>query len=189
MIETVTQDPMMDIRNIPNNALGYIYFYFPDDPSHHGMYVTKAEFSDKRNKTKIGVLGTTTKFDKTTSVEGSFSIEGYDVDPIWMELEEKFVNTGEDTYFNCTVVEVDPTTNIGRRIVNYYNCNIDELPLSTLDIDDSTKTTSFAGTFSSFQIYENYDVVSGIECAAKDGVIEPSNHTKMIDNANLVLQS
>ena len=166
MATAITGDPLIDARNVPNGALGYIYFYFSDGNKQNGMYVTKTEFKDKKNKTAIGALGTGARLHKTTSTEGTFSIEGYDITNVWVELEAKFRHEGIDEYFNITVIEWDPTTALGKKITNYYNCNVDEVTLSSQDVDDAIKKTSFGGTFEDYEVIESYTVIDGLMAEA-----------------------
>ena len=165
MATAITGDPLIDARNIPNGALGYIYFYFSDGSKQNGMYVTKSEFKDKKNKTAVGALGTAAKLHKATGVEGTFSIEGYDITNIWTELQQQFRSEGKDEYFNVTVIEWDPTTELGKKITNYYDCNVDEATLSSQDVDDAIKKTSFAGTYDSFEVISSYNVIDGLMMA------------------------
>lgn len=165
MATAITGDPLMDVKNIPNGALGYIYFYFSNGAKQRGMYVTKDEFKDKKNKTTAGLLGTAAKGNKATGVEGTFSIEGYDITNIWVELQAEFRHNGMDEYFNCTVIEWDPTTALGKKITNYYNCNVDEVTISSQDVDDAVKKTSFAGTYDDYEVIQSYNVIDGLMMA------------------------
>lgn len=165
MATAITGDPLMDVRNVPNGALGYIYFYFTDGSKQNGMYVTTCEFKDEKSKTALGALGTAAKLHKTTGTEGTFSIEGYDITDIWVQLQQNLRHDGVDEYFNCTVIEWDPTTALGKKITNYYNCNVDEVLVSSLDVDDAVKTTSFAGTYDDYELIQAYDVIDGLMMA------------------------
>lgn len=165
MATAITGDPLMDVKNVPNGALGYIYFYFSNGDKQNGMYVTKDEFKDKKSKTALGALGTGAKLHKTTGTEGTFSIEGYDITNVWVELQAKFRHEGIDEYFNITVIEWDPTTALGKKITNYYNCNVDEVTISSQDVDDAVKKTSFAGTYDDYEVIQSYNVIDGLMMA------------------------
>lgn len=166
MATAITGDPLMDVKNVPNGALGYIYFYFSDGTKQNGMYITKSTWNDEKSKTSIGALGTAAKLHKTTGTDGTFDCEGYDITDIFVILQQKLRHEGVDEYFNTTVIEWDPTTALGKKITNYYNCNVDSVQISSLDVDDAVKTTSFSGTYDDFEVIESYTVIDGLNIAA-----------------------
>ena len=59
----------------------------------------------------------------------------------------EYVNTGKDIYFDLTFVNDDPASDVGIQTVVLKRCNLDEVPIALLDVDNNALEESLTFTF------------------------------------------
>ena len=72
------------------------------------------------------------------------------------EMALKYARTGEDTYFDITVVNEDKTSTIGKQTVVLYNCNIDSTSIAKLDVDADVLDEDMDFTFDDFDVLDSF---------------------------------
>jgi hypothetical protein len=71
-------------------------------------------------------------------------------------MASSYAKTGQDTYFNITIVNDDPTSTIGKQTVVLYNCNIDNVVLARLDTESDVLEDDIDFTFDDFDILDSF---------------------------------
>jgi len=72
------------------------------------------------------------------------------------QMAAKYAKTGQDTYFNITIVNDDPTSTVGKQTVVLYNCNIDNVVLARLDTESDVLEDDIDFTFDDFDILDSF---------------------------------
>lgn len=116
----------------------------------------------EKTKTEVPILGRLMKGNKSTGAKGSGSMTIYDNTPIFTDLMLDYIRTGEDTYFDLQVVNHDPTSKAGMRVVMLIGCNFDKLPITSADADGEYLETDIDFTFEDVKIPQNFSILDGM---------------------------
>ena len=120
------------------------------------FYVKTLEATFEKNKTEVKTLGKRGVQHKGTGWAGSGSMTLYYVTSIFRQMAAKYAKTGQDTYFNITIVNDDPTSTVGKQTVVLYNCNIDSVVLARLDTESDVLEDDIDFTFDDFDILDSF---------------------------------
>lgn len=153
---------ILSAKDIPNGALGKVTFEFENGDTMDGMFITELSFTSEHEKVDLRVLGSLDAVHKKVGTNGTFSITMYDCTTKFRKLEEQYQDTGIDQYFTCKVVQEDPGTDLGRQSITYFNCNVDEIVCSQLNVDAEALTVELSGTYEKFKINEEYKILDGL---------------------------
>lgn len=160
--KSVTGAPLLQIRDINNGALGEVNITFSDGRKYNGMNVITIEANLSYDKKELGVLGTTHKGHKKLGTNGTGNITMYDTTSVLREFAQRYQDSAVDEYFNLQIVQLDPSSRTGRQAITYFDCNIDNIMLSHLDINASELTCEMAFTFEDYNIDESYTDLDGV---------------------------
>ena len=116
-----------------------------------------------KNKQEIQRLGTTMAGNRASGVKGTWSASMYYNTDIFRKLMVEYANTGKDFYFDIQITNDDSNSNAGRHTVVYYDCNIDDISLSKLDVDNNILEEDLSGTFERVDMPETFRVLDGME--------------------------
>ena len=113
-----------------------------------------------KNKSEFKALGYRGTQHKTTGWNGTGTLVVHYASSNWIKQMLRYVRDGIDEYFTLQIVNQDPTSSIGKQVVNLYDVNIDECELAKLDIDADYLEQSINFTFSGAELMEGFSNLS-----------------------------
>lgn len=119
-------------------------------------YVVDFEATVEKNKAEIRSLGRRMVGHKTTSLKGSGKMTIHAVTSKFRTMMQNYVKTGQDVYFDMTVIIDDPASAAGRQTVKLSGVNIDSTNLVKAADDDSVAQSEINFTFEDFEISESH---------------------------------
>lgn len=120
------------------------------------FFVKSLEATFEKNKAEVKTLGHRGVQHKGTGWSGSGSFTMFYVTSLFRKMALKYAKTGQDTYFNITVVNEDAGSTIGKQTVVLYNCNIDSTILAKLDTESDALEEDLDFTFDDFDILDSF---------------------------------
>lgn len=120
------------------------------------FYVKTLEATFEKNKTEVKTLGKRGVQHKGVGWAGTGSMTIYYVTSKFRQMAAKYAKTGQDTYFNITIVNDDPTSTVGKQTVVLYNCNIDSVVLARLDTESDVLEDDIDFTFDDFDVLDSF---------------------------------
>lgn len=120
------------------------------------FYLKSLEASFEKNKAEVKTIGRRGTQHKGVGWSGSGSLSIFHVTSLFRVLALKYAKTGQDTYFNITVVNDDPTSTIGKQTVVLYNCNLDSTSLALLDVEADVLEEDIDFTFDDFDVLDEF---------------------------------
>lgn len=115
-----------------------------------------------KSKEEFPILGATGVGNRSIGWKGKAKSKFYLNSPIFVEMLEKFKDTGEDIYFDVQVVNEDPASEVGRQSIILIDCSIDGATLATFDAEGKYLTEEIDFTFEDFKIPEKFKLVDGM---------------------------
>lgn len=126
------------------------------------MQIYKFEAKMEKNKIEVPILGKTGKGNKANGWSGTFTGTAHYNQSIMREMLIKYMETGEDTYFDIQVTNEDPTTSVGRQTVIYNDCNLDGGIMSKFDASSDFLDEEISGTFEKCVMPESFSMLTGM---------------------------
>lgn len=120
------------------------------------FYLKSLEATLDKNKVEVKTVGKRGTQHKTAGWSGTGSLAIFYVTSKFREMALKYARTGEDTYFDITVVNEDKTSTIGKQTVVLYNCNIDSTSIAKLDVDADVLDEDMDFTFDDFDVLDSF---------------------------------
>ena len=120
------------------------------------------EATIEKTKQKVEKMGNIMVGHRTTAGEGKGSAKFHYNTSIFREMVLKYVNSGEDVYFDMQITNDDPTSNTGRQTVILKDCNMDSVLLAKIVSDDSLLEDTFDFTFDSASMPESFNSIDGM---------------------------
>lgn len=137
--------------------------YITVDDSRYLLFQAKSlEATIEKQKEEVGILGRLMKGNKSVSAKGSGTLTIYKNTSLFDDMMTKFINEGEDTYFDMQVTNEDPTSNAGRRTVILLNCSIDKATVANFDADGQWLEDEITFTFEGLKIPEKFTTLDGM---------------------------
>jgi len=121
------------------------------------------EANVKKTKVKVPIMGRTGKGNKATGWEGTGKAKIHYVTSVFRKLLLKYMQTGEDTYFDIQIENEDKTSGTGRQTIVLIDCNIDEGMLAKLDADAEYLDEEVSFTFEDAKMPEEFERLLGME--------------------------
>lgn len=90
-----------------------------------------AEFQESDFK----VVGTTLVQKKTTGVSLTGSMTIYYGTPMFLDMVQTYLKTGNLPYFTLQITNDDPASSVGTQTVALYNVKLSKVPVAMLDAD------------------------------------------------------
>lgn len=125
------------------------------------FFVKTLEAKIEKQKAEIKTLGRRQTQHKTTGWSGTGSMTIYYVTSKFRQLMQKYLETGEDTYFDIMVVNEDPSSSVGSQKITLRNVNLNSVILAKLDVESDAleEETEFTFEGVTFDQYFNDPVV------------------------------
>lgn len=138
------------------------YVYVTIDGNRRQLLSFK-NFEGKFAKEKVTIPRTGTVIDGNRSVggKGTWTATLYYVSDLFREFMFRYMETGEDFYFDVQTTNEDPNSKNGRHTVIYEDCNIDDIILSKLDVESKILDEQISGTFEYARMPEMFTEVEG----------------------------
>lgn len=121
------------------------------------FYAKKLESKVEKQKTEIKTLGKRGVQNKAAGWKGTGTLTIYYATSLFRELMLKYMKEGVDTYFDITVTNEDPTSNIGRQTIVLKGCNLDEVSMGAFDVDTEVLEEDMAFTFEDVDILDEFN--------------------------------
>lgn len=161
-MQTVTGAAALNVHDINNGALGEVTIQFADGTIMNGMHTIDLEVNIEYEKEDKAVLGLTHKESIKLGSNGTFSGTFYDITSEFRKRAQVYQDKATDDLFDMTVVQYDPNSHTDRQSITYFDCNLDSLTLSKLDIGATDLEVEMEGTFSTFKINSEYKALDGL---------------------------
>ncbi len=120
------------------------------------FYLKNIEATAEKNKAEVKTIGKRGTQHKANGWTGTGSMTIYYVTSVFREMMIKYIKTGQDTYFNITVINDDPTSTLGKQTVVLYNCNLDSTALAKLDVDAESLDEDIDFTFDDCDLLDKF---------------------------------
>lgn len=133
-----------------------------DGRRYNFMQIINFESEMTKTKTKVPILGKTSKGNKATGCEYTFKGTAHYNQSIMRKLLYRFKKTGEDTYFDIQVTNDDPGSSAGRQTIIHKDCNLDGGILAKFDADADYLDEDIAGTFEDWEMPEEFEELEGM---------------------------
>lgn len=133
-----------------------------DGRRYNFMQIINFESEMTKTKTKVPILGKTSKGNKATGCEYTFKGTAHYNQSIMRKLLYRFKKTGEDTYFDIQVTNDDPGSSAGRQTIIHKECNLDGGILAKFDADAEYLDEDIAGTFEDWEMPEEFEELEGM---------------------------
>ena len=115
----------------------------------------------EKEKVEVPILGRMMKGHKTVSMTGTGSLTVYQNTALFTNMVKK-AKDSLDTYFDMMVVNEDPASDAGSRIVTLKDCNIDGCDIAAFDADGELLEQSIEFTFEDFEIVKDFKELEGV---------------------------
>jgi len=126
------------------------------------MQAKNLKASAEKKKVKVAILGRQSEGNKSVGLSYSGSLTIYQNTDLFTEMMLELQKTGVDQYFDLLVVNDDPTSAAGERIVTLKDCNIDNADLALFDADGEFNEQELNFTFESFDINQKFQELAGM---------------------------
>ncbi|CCI81987.1 phage tail tube protein [Lactobacillus hominis] len=110
----------------------------------------------EKNKEDVQVLGNHWKLKKTTSVEGTGTMGGYLINSNWLKYGIPYTQQGGDLYFTATLTIEDPTSRVGKEVVQLEDVNLDDIPIADFEADDGVMEWESDLTFEGVSLVQEF---------------------------------
>lgn len=121
------------------------------------FYIKTLEATVEKNKEEVRTLGKRGVQHKTTGWSGTGSMTMYYVTSEFVKMAKDYIKNGVDTYFTVTIENNDPTSTIGKQTVVLYDVNIDNIPVTKLDVENSVLDCDLDFTFDDLDLVEEFN--------------------------------
>ena len=102
------------------------------------MSAVKVEATVEKIKVEVPILGQRMKGNKTVGAKGTGTATFHYNTSIFRKVMKKFVDTGEDLYFDMIVTNDDPTSAAGRQTTILKGCNLNKTVVAQVDANNNT---------------------------------------------------
>lgn len=126
------------------------------------MQLINFEASMEKNKVEVPILGKTGKGNKANGWSGTWKGTAHYNQSIMRQMLIKYMETGEDTYFDIQVTNEDPTSAVGRQTVIFNDCNLDGGILAKFDASADYLDEDITGTYESCSMPEMFKNLVGM---------------------------
>lgn len=120
------------------------------------FYIKTLEATVEKTKEEVRTLGKRGVQHKTIGWSGTGSLSAYYVTSDFLKMANDYIKNGVDTYFTVTIENNDPTSTIGNQIVVLSGVNINNIPVTKVDVEDSVLDFETDFTFSDIDVISSF---------------------------------
>lgn len=113
-----------------------------------------------KNKTEFKALGYRGTQHKATGWTGTGTLVVHYATSRFAKMMIDYAKDGKDQYFTLQIVNVDPTSGIGKQTVNLYDVNLDESEVAKLDTEAEFLDQSMNFTFSDIDMTDKFSDIN-----------------------------
>lgn len=125
--------------------------------------ITKLEGNAKKQKKKIPIMGRVSMGNKAGGIQYDGKMSLYYNQSILRRYVKRYQDTGQDFYFDLTVVNEDKTSSVGKQTIILKGCNLDDVVIAKLEAGGDVLTEDASFTFESYEMPEEFDMLNGME--------------------------
>lgn len=100
----------------------------------------------------FNVVGTNITQKKTKGVTMTGSATIYYGTPIFLEMLQEYLKTGNLPYFTFQITNEDKGTSVGKQVVALYNVKLDKVPITILDDSADFLTAEISFSFTGMEV-------------------------------------
>lgn len=120
------------------------------------FYLKKVEAKVKKNKKSGRTLGNRAEQHKATGWAGSGTATLYYVTSQFRQMMLNYIKTGVDQYFDLVLTNDDPSSDIGMQTVILKRCNLDEVVMALIDVDNEALEEDISFTFEDVDMPDSF---------------------------------
>lgn len=125
------------------------------------FWAKKIEATAEKNKIDVPILGKTSTPQRSAGWSGTGTLTVYYVSPIFRQMMLKYMETGEDTYFDLVSTNEQPGSAAGTQAMALTGCNIDSVMLTMFDVSsDDMLEEEIPFTFSGANMITSFNELS-----------------------------
>lgn len=138
--------PWLDYNDTINGAEARAYAMV-DGQNLPMFYLKNLETTVKKDKKSGKTLGNRATQHKATGWSGEGSATLYYATSYFRQMMLKYMKTGVDTYFDIAVTNDDPSSKIGVQTIILKRCNLDEVSMALIDVENEALEEDISFTF------------------------------------------
>ena len=120
------------------------------------FWAKNLEATAEIKKTEVYTLGKRGVQNKPTGWSGSGSMTIYYVTSLFRRMMLDYIKTGKPVYFDMTVANNDPGSNVGTQTVMLKNCVLDSITIAKFDVEADVLDESVSFTYDDVEILEQF---------------------------------
>lgn len=120
------------------------------------FFLKSLEATFEKTKAEIKTLGKRSTQYKGTGWAGSGTLSIFYVTSLFRKLALDFAKNGRDSNFTITAVNEDASSTVGKQTIVLYNCNIDSVILTKIDVEADVLDEEVPFTFDDFDILDEF---------------------------------
>lgn len=120
------------------------------------FYLKKIEAKVKKNKKSGRTLGNRAEQHKATGWSGSGTASLYYATSEFRQIMLDYMKTGVDLYFDMVLTNDDPSSDVGMQTVILKRCNLDEVVMALIDVDNEALEENISFTFEDVDMPDSF---------------------------------
>nr|DAR29745.1 MAG TPA: tail tube protein [Bacteriophage sp.] len=132
-------------------------FIHVDGKNEFMFYIKELEATVKKNKEEVRTLNKRGTQVKATGFKGEGKMTIYGVTSTFKEMMLDYMKNGRDTFFDIQVTNDDATSSIGRQTTILRECNLDEVVMGQLKVEEDFLEEEVNFTFEDVDILEKFN--------------------------------
>lgn len=126
------------------------------------FYAKSLESTIEKNKVDVPVLGKTNTPQRSAGWSGSGTMTIYYVTSIFRQLIKRYIQTGEDFWFDLMVINEQPGSSTGKQTAILKDCNLDSVVAAQFDAtSDDMLEEEMPFTFSDYDLQDEFNQITG----------------------------
>lgn len=127
------------------------------------FYAKSLESTIEKNKVDVPVLGKTNTPQRAAGWSGTGTMTVYYVTSKFRQLMRKYIQTGEDFWFDLMVTNEQPGSSTGKQTAILKGCNLDSIVAAQFDAtSDDMLEEEMPFTFHDYDIQDQFNEISGV---------------------------
>lgn len=126
------------------------------------FYAKSLEATIEKKKVDVPVLGKTNTPQRSQGWSGSGTLTVYYVTSMFRQLMRKYIQTGQDFWFDLLVTNEQPGSSTGKQTTILKGCNLDSVIATRFDAtSDDMLDEELPFTFHDYDIQDQFNSISG----------------------------
>lgn len=126
------------------------------------FYAKTLESTIEKNKVDVPVLGKTNTPQRAAGWSGTGTMTVYYVSSVFRQLMRKYIQTGEDFWFDLMVTNEQPGSSTGKQTAMLIGCNVDSVVAAQFDAtSDDMLEEEIPFTFHDYDLQDQFNTITG----------------------------